>query len=232
MHTSTFDIRNLNMPVLPNLLKPLTNFVFPPVCAVCGGKLENLETPICDACWQALEADDGPAFDPESRDYTFSQIQAVWKFSEAFQKVIHFLKYDHKRSVGRKMGALMAGAVEKAYFNGVDRLVPVPVHHTRRRERGYNQAEVIGRALSEKAGIALDTGALKRVRKTGTQTKLTKRSRGKNISGAFMARGDFKGGTVMIVDDVFTTGATVNECARALKAAGAEEVRVLTAARA
>jgi len=118
------------------------------------------------------------------------------------------------------------------YFSGMDLLVPVPVHHTRKRERGYNQAEVIAQALATRSGIALHARALKRLRKTGTQTKLGKAQRGKNIFGAFMAVEDLSGKKVLLVDDVFTTGATVNACAQALKAAGAAEVRVLTAARA
>jgi ComF family protein len=217
---------------IKSFISPAINFIFPPVCASCKEKLENPETPICDACWNGLEPDDMDPVDPEKKGFAFSEIRAVWKFSETFQSIIHFLKYDHKKSVGRKLGRLLAERIPDEYFKDMDCIVPVPVHHTRRRERGYNQAEIIGEALAEKVGLPMDKKVLKRLRKTTTQTKLSKRIRGKNISGAFMAEGDLSGKRILLLDDVFTTGSTVNECSKALLAAGAAEVRVLTAARA
>jgi ComF family protein len=145
--------------------------------------------------------------------------------------MVHLLKYDQKPSIGTELARRMCGLLDRESFAGVDVLVPVPIHHTRRRERGYNQAEVLGRVVAGWLGKPMATALLKRRRSTGTQTALNREQRSKNISGAFSANRKAAGMSILLLDDVLTTGATVNECAGVLKQADAREVRVITLAR-
>jgi ComF family protein len=142
--------------------------------------------------------------------------------------VIHALKYDGRRSLARPLAALMRdrGA---AMLAGADCVVPVPLHRSRRRHRGFNQADDLARHI----GLPVRR-ALARVRATPTQTGLPAARRHRNLRGAFAptchARG-LAGAVVVMVDDVSTTGATLDACARVLKEIGVREVRALTAAR-
>lgn len=116
----------------------------------------------------------------------------------------------------------------------VDVLVPVPLHIRRLRERGYNQALILVRELNKRTGIPYQERALVKIKDTPMQTSLKKRERGKNLKGVFEVKDPeaIQGKAVVLVDDVYTTGATVNECARTLLKAGAKQVAALTVARA
>src|SRR5690606_20104960 len=113
-----------------------------------------------------------------------------------------------------------------------DAIVPVPLHPSRRRWRQFNQAEALARLVGARRGIPVES-ALLRIRATGTQTQLDRRARIENLRNAFRIRQDaqMKGRSILLLDDVFTTGSTVEECARQLLAAGAARVRVVTIAR-
>jgi ComF family protein len=116
----------------------------------------------------------------------------------------------------------------------VDVMIPVPLHIRRLRERGFNQALLLVRELSKRTGIPYEGRALKKIKDTPVQIALKKRERKKNLTGAFQVKNQeaIQGKAVVLVDDVYTTGATVNECSRTLLRAGAERVAVLTVARA
>jgi competence protein ComFC len=208
------------------------DLVFPPVCAVCDGPLRAAALPVCPSCFDSLEILGEKRLCFRLGEYAFSEAVSAWNFCEKFQSMVHLLKYDQKPSVGIELARRMCGLLNKEAFAGADVLVPVPIHHTRKRERGYNQAEVLGRVVARWLGKPMVTTLIKRLRSTGTQTTLTREERAKNISGAFAVKGNAAGKSVLLVDDVLTTGATVNECAGALKLAGAGEVKVVTAARA
>jgi ComF family protein len=140
---------------------------------------------------------------------------------------VHALKYDGRRSLARPLGLRLARAGSDI-LAGADLVVPVPLHRSRRRARGFNQAAEIARHL----GLPV-TDALRRVRATPSQTDLPAARRHANMRNAFAMRwrADVGGRRVVLVDDVSTTGATLDACARALMDAGALEVRALTAAR-
>jgi ComF family protein len=154
--------------------------------------------------------------------------RAIGAYDGALRAIIHALKYDGRRSLAKRLAALMRerGADILA---GAAWAVPVPLHPSRRRERGFNQADDLARPL----GLPV-RHALRRVRATPTQTGLPSAQRHRNVRDAFAATraADALGGTIVVlVDDVCTTGATLDACARVLKALGAAEVRALTAAR-
>ena len=219
------------MALLSCAFKYTLDLVFPPVCAVCDGPLSGAALPVCPSGFDSLEILGGKRLCFRSGEYAFSEAVSVWNFCDKFQSLVHLLKYDNKRCIGKELAARMCGLLDKKDFAGIDALAPVPIHHTRKRERGYNQAEIIGEVLAGWLGKPMLPRLLRRLRSTGTQTKLKKEERAKNISGAFKANGNAAGKSVLLVDDVLTTGSTVNECAKVLRQAGAAEVRVLTAAR-
>lgn len=150
-------------------------------------------------------------------------------------EAIHLLKYGKKISMSRPL----SGLARETFFrfwdgDNIELLVPVPLHVKRLRERGFNQAHVLIRRWAKQERIPLDGLTLFRSRWTAPQTALSRTERLKNIKGAFSVRHPqrIKGRKIVLVDDVYTTGSTVNECARVLMKAGAEFVDVLTLARA
>ncbi|MFN7917261.1 MAG: ComF family protein [Vicinamibacterales bacterium] len=156
------------------------------------------------------------------------EARAVGPYTGTLRSIVHALKYDGRRSLARPLGALMceAGA---PLIGACDVAVPVPLHARRRRERGFNQATDLARQL----GLPV-VHALARTRHTHTQTALPATERHANVTGAFRATRHVRalaGTTVVLVDDVRTTGATLEACAVVLKDAGVREVFALTAAR-
>ena len=147
---------------------------------------------------------------------------------------MHALKYQGADYVASYMGDVMAhrfGMLPE--LTGVNLVIPVPLFPARLKKRGYNQSKLLARAFCQKTGLTLDTQSLVRVRDTGSQTKLGRPERVKNMSGAFAVKNPaaVKGKTVLLIDDVATTGSTLEACAQALRMAGAKRVLAFTFAR-
>jgi len=158
----------------------------------------------------------------------FDRCQAIGTYEGALRGIVHALKYEGRRSLARLLARRILSQCGSV-ITGADVAVPVPLHASRRRERGFNQATDLARHL----GLPV-TRALRRVRPTTSQTALPAAQRHRNVRGAFApARWPrrIKGRVVLLVDDVSTTGATLEECARVLKDLGAREVRAVTAAK-
>jgi ComF family protein len=156
-------------------------------------------------------------------------VRAIGSYEGSLRAILHALKYDGRRTVARGLGAMLREAGADVLC-GADAVVPVPLHASRERARGFNQA----RELSRRLGLPT-IDALRRTRRTAVQADLPAARRHANVRGAFAAAGpptSIEGLTLVLVDDVSTTGATLNACALALIAAGAREVRALIAARA
>jgi ComF family protein len=144
------------------------------------------------------------------------------------------MKFHSRRRVAARLAeALLQTDEARAALAGAQVLVPVPLHPRRRRERGFNQSALLASALGEPLGLKVSEDALARREDTPPQTGLSAAGRRANVAGAFVVRrrAAVSGRIVVLVDDVLTTGATARECARALAAAGAREVRLVTAAR-
>jgi ComF family protein len=212
-----------------NVWRPLTNAVLSallsPPCAACSAILPRpLDGAVCDACWQAVRPR-GVATCHACP--TIARGAAIGEYDGTLRDIIHALKYDGRRSVAPMLARLMAehGADVLA---GADLVVPVPLHRARERERGFNQAADLARGLPRPI-----VQGLRRVRHTPPQVGLTAEERAANIRDAFTVAAGFAPAarTIVLVDDVVTTGATLDACARVLRRFGAREVRALTAAR-
>ncbi len=203
------------------------------VCARCGERLfspyavDGLESePRCGLCRRIEPA--------------FSRAVAYGSYEGGLRELIHLLKYGRVRPAAGVLGRMLAEAIatlEPLFSADGVAVVPVPLHRAKFRERGFNQAELIARAALKlspsRERLHLCTGAFERKRETPSQIGLTSHQRRENLRGAFAVTQPeaVKGREVLIVDDVYTTGATVSECAKVLRRAGATKVWVATVAR-
>jgi len=228
----------------------LTAVVLAPSCAACGELLgAPTHGPVCDGCWTSILPLTPPLCDacgdplpswrtisvplaecPRCRRTTrhVERARAIGEYDGALRAIVHALKYEGRRSLARPLARLMRqrGA---DLIGCADVLVPVPLHRSRLRERGFNQAADLARHLGPPV-----VSALRRVRATATQTSLPAAQRHRNVRDAFAVSRRVRGiqnRCVVLIDDVSTTGATLEACARVLKDAGAAHVFALTAAR-
>ncbi|RLB30338.1 MAG: ComF family protein [Deltaproteobacteria bacterium] len=195
----------------------------PPYCTICGKPFisENQEDHLCEDCLR--------------KHPYYEALRAPYVYEGAMLEAIHLFKYGGKRHLSKSLGALIAQFA--AEWLGADNpllVMPVPLHPKRLRERGFNQSLLLGRDVALRLGVKLDFLSLRRVRYTQPQTTLGRKERLKNVREAFALEplSNVKGKRILIVDDVTTTGSTLNECARILKRAAAEKVFALTLARA
>jgi len=228
--------------------------VFPSFCRLCAKPLGRPgESVVCRDCLSRLEPRRGPAclccgrfFEGAGGDHLcgrcldrvppFSLHRSCGRYDGALKDVILLFKYGRvpvlARPLARFAGEGLAG--EEGLWQGADLLVPVPLHPKRKRERGFNQSERLARELARIRGLGVLEKCLVKVRPTPPQTSLEGAGREANVRGAYTVRrpGLTRGKTLILVDDVFTTGSTLRECGLALKGAGAREVRALTLAQA
>jgi ComF family protein len=216
------------------------NFIYPPACVICESLPDPEKKLICESCWQKLPRllpkDELTTHPIEMGENESNPLLAlgVWEFSEEVQTVIHEMKFHGKKSLSRWLGEEMARAASQSpEFASADALIPVPLHKTKFRERGYNQSLLLAQCVSKQLDIPVLDQVLKRVRYTKSQAKLNAVERDKNMHGAFGVFSEelIRGKRIIVIDDVFTTGATIKACARQLLNAGAANVLSLTAAK-
>jgi ComF family protein len=203
------------------------------VCARCWNAIVPLTPPFCRRCgdplpsWRLISLDASRCPRCRRRASPVSSARAIGSYDGPLRAVLHALKYGRRPSLARPLARLMIASAGDLLI-GVDLVVPVPLHGRRRRQRGFNQAEELVKHL----GLEWRT-VLRRTRATPSQTDLPAARRHANVKDAFaLRRGERVAGlTVLLVDDVSTTGATLNACAAVLRQSGAREVRALTVAR-
>ncbi len=216
----------------------LLDFVLPNTCLCCEKTLENRERYVCSVCLNALEpySEIHPWQAEKITEGIISGSFSAYWFREGtpVQDIFHAMKYRKIKSAGILLGELAGKALSESGITGYDMIAPVPLHKARRRERTYNQSEYIAKGLSNILNLQVITNAVHRTRFTPTQTKLNKSERKQNVHGAFEVsekeKKIIKGKNIILCDDVITTGATILECASALKSAGAENIFICSAA--
>ena len=198
------------------------------LCPACAGSLPELPKPGCPRC--ALPTPMGETCGRcLAKPPHFDAALALFNYDFPLDKLVQSYKYAHRLSLGSYLGKQLAAACNKLV---ADLIIPLPLHPERLRERGFNQALELARPLSKALHIPIDATSCTRTRNTPAQANLAWREREKNIRGAFHCSADFGGKQLLLIDDVMTTGASLNECARTLKLHGANSVTVLVLARA
>ncbi|MEN3339363.1 MAG: hypothetical protein V7647_3039 [Acidobacteriota bacterium] len=204
-----------------------------PVCDACWAAIPAISPPLCDTCgdplpsWRQIGSSIGQCKRCRDREGRVLRARAIGGYEGSLRAIVHALKYDGRRSLAPRLAQLLARSGSEL-VEGADVAVPVPLHPARQRTRGFNQAEDLARGLPLPVMHALE-----RIRRTPSQTDLPEAQRFDNVRAAFAIarRANVGGAIVVLVDDVSTTGATLEACARVLLEAGAREVRALTAAR-
>jgi len=227
--------------ILLSLCKSIINFIYPAYCIVCNSHLKENERLICDSCWIQLpqiEQDFDSFKEIRSKladDVHFSKVFSIWEFSSPIQTAIHYLKYQNFKVLANQLGIFMAERLKKLSLP-MDKtiLIPVPLHKTRIRERGYNQSTLLCKVIAGETGFTYNDQTLKRIRYTQSQTKLDAMERAKNVQNAFrvFSNEEILNKIIILVDDVITTGSTMNECAKELMKNGAEAVYLFSIAKA
>ena len=227
------------------MIREMMDLMMPRECLVCGRRLGLQEEHLCIWCVSDLpctwywERKHNPMADQFNallerfraegapQEYAYATALLFYHHENPYKRIPQALKYGFNLSAGKyfagKLGAFMA---REAHFSDVDAVVPVPLHRWRKWQRGYNQAEVIAARLAKSLQADLRADALIRVRRTRSQTRLGAEARLKNTEGVFRLRHPFPARHVLLVDDTFTTGATLLACYNAVRKALGPSVRI------
>ena len=214
----------------------LSEMFFPRKCVVCGCFLDTGERDICGGCLEELpltyhwDIVQNAAFERLARRFEVQDAASLFFFGAEsdYRNILYGIKYGGRREFGRSLGRLLGRKLADAKaFGNCHAVVPVPLHPLRQWKRGYNQAEEIARGVAEELGLPVETGLLKRHRRTRTQTKLHGEAKSRNVQGAFslndeklpqlLENGIYR---LLLIDDVLTTGSTLAACAAPLLEVG------------
>jgi competence protein ComFC len=231
----------------------LLDFIYPQSCPICKKSLDQNERDICNTCWTNLIVlphsfcpycmsffkEDGSIFKHgcdspnQPGDRRILAVRSLGTFDDYYKTLIHRIKYDKKIPLGKLLAKSLGEVIAKEKeFIGCDLVIPVPLHRARKRERGFNQSEILAEGISKSLNITFSRNILRRTKNTKDQTHLNAQQRQENVRNAFKValQETVIGKNVILVDDVMTTGATLNECARVLLDAGAKRVLAATLA--
>jgi ComF family protein len=221
-------------PLCPSCREPVGDHG---LCASCWAKLSLIAPPYCERLGIPFAYDPGPGVismqaiaDPPA----YHRARAAVRYDEVARTLVHSLKYGDRLDLAPTMGRWMARA-GTAILEEADALVPVPLHWRRLWTRRFNQSALLAKAISNESGVPVAEAAIKRVKATAQQVGLSQSERAANVQGAFrvpeQGKAEVAGRNLVLIDDVLTTGATLDACARALLRAGARSVDALTFAR-
>lgn len=225
------------------IFSSINNFIAPQYCEICRTLIDKENNPfefICQKCIDTIPLAPEPdviynrlvkGFDKDELCISGAVSLFAIKEDHDYMNAIYSLKYYGFSRIGLELGKELGRLLKKYNKINFDALVPVPIHHARERERGYNQSEFIAKGIGEITGIPVNNKNIKRKKYTQTQTVLSKEARRSNIQNAiipYYRNLNLKGGKYLLVDDVLTTGSTLNACAYALLSMGAKKVEAAT----
>jgi ComF family protein len=204
------------------------------ICKECISEFKKIESPICIKCgipFNSKEISDHLCGKCSVEKRFFDSVRSYGSYEGKFLEAIHKFKYNRITSLSKPLGKLLVNGFYKD--KKFDLIIPVPLHPKRLRYREFNQSLLIAKEIGNKLNIEMDCYNLIRIRDTEPQINLSKNARQKNVKGAFMVknRRGIENKKILLIDDVYTTGATINECSKVLKKAGALNVCALTLAR-
>ena len=217
----------LRCPVCDRIVKPAGE----QICLECLGRLKILTPPWCMRCGKKLKQEGEYCADCRRKEHVFRRGRALYEYESAAMPIYRF-KYGGRREYAEYFGAQMAEYLGEFIRNiQPEGLIPIPLHRKRKAVRGYNQAELLARALGRHLDVPVYTGFLVREKNTSPLKYENPQERQNNLKKAFnIARNDVKLEKAVVVDDIYTTGSTMDEVARVLKAAGVKEVYFVTLA--
>lgn len=201
------------------------------ICRECAKKVSYIQEPVCKKCGKPIRYEEKEfCGDCSEREWHYEQGRSVWLHTGIVRRSIYQFKYHNRRIYGR----FYAEELFRIYGEmlrkwQIDVIIPIPLHPNRRRKRGYNQAEIVAAHLGKLTGISVDTKSVIRVQNTKPQKELSHKDRNKNLRSAFrITRHWNKGKNVLLIDDIYTTGSTIDSVAKVLKENGAHKVWFLT----
>ena len=206
------------------------------LCADCLRRLPFIAPPICEQCGRLLRlcaAQDGSCRECAKERFFFSRARAACLYEGPTRSYLHEVKFNRSYDLGKALAGIMAAFVaEQGGFRRYQVVLPVPLHPERQADRGFNQADLMARAVAAELRRPVHVAAVTRTRQTETQSRLDRERRRKNVYDAFrvVEPGLLAGRRVLLIDDILTTGFTASECARSILRGGAVDVGVLTLA--
>lgn len=213
------------------MIDRILNFIFPPKCILCGQVLSaDTCICICAVCMNDLEFDSWRFTKIDDKNIRYNYIDGILSlclYKGKIKKSLHRYKFSNKSQYFRTYGRLLSERLKNTVeFNDIDMIIAVPLHKNRERERGYNQAKLISKVISKETGIPDRSYVLSRVRDTAAQRLLSRSERQRNVLDAFkvIEPQKVRDKAVLLVDDILTTGNTINECSKVLKTHGAKKV--------
>lgn len=232
-----------------SIFNGLLKLVYPPKCPVCKAcisekdilcdkclnSIAKLSPPFCKICGEPIAEENKQCKKCRRKNSVFKQHWSICKYEGVIKECIHLFKYNRRLGLNKVFSALIKDFI-KTYqlpVEEIDCIAPVPLHKSRLREREFNQADLIAEDISKEFSIDLESNLIKRIRNTRSQVDLPKFARYKNVKDAFALNALFsvEGKNLLLVDDVMTTGATLEEAANILKKNGAKDIYALTLAR-
>lgn len=212
------------------MLEFVLDFLFPPACVVCGKIDKNWLCPKCQVRVERLEK----SFQVDIQNKKYEKLLYIFKYESLIRKLILGYKFSNKAYINNFFANIIIKN-EKNYnlLKQYDMIIPVPMHKKKMLKRGYNQTELISEKIAKNLGIANRPDILQKVVNTTTQSKLGGKARQTNIQHAFFIKNDIEveDKKIILLDDIYTTGATSEECSRVLKDAGAADVLILVLAK-
>ena len=200
------------------------------ICDDCREKYPMIQEPRCKKCGKPIrEETEEYCYDCKKTDHYYEWGRSLWIHKEPVNEAIYSFKYKNKRVYGEIFARELAKTYGKHLKQQkVELIIPIPLHKSRRRERGYNQTEILAKYLGEYTGIEVDRTSLVRNKKTTPQKRYNDKERKKNIRNAFILKKEIHAKNVVLIDDIYTTGSTIDEAARVLKKSGVINVCFLT----